>query len=164
MIIRPERLADTAAIRQVVATAFQDSPHSNGREADIVDALRAGGALTVSLVAEEADSVVGHIAFSPVAIDAESSGWFGLGPVAVLPHRRRRGIAEALIKQGLAQIKELGARGCVVLGEPAFYGRFGFESDPDLRFGDLPSQYFQRLVFFGDPPIGLVNYHAAFLE
>ncbi|MGD9805925.1 MAG: GNAT family N-acetyltransferase [Hyphomicrobiaceae bacterium] len=163
MIIRPERPADIAAIRQVIATAFQDAPYSNGKEADIVDVLRASGALTVSLVAEDTGSVVGHVAFSPVIIDAQDVGWFGLGPVAVLVKMRRRGIAEALIKRGLARIKEVGARGCVVLGEPAFYGRFGFESDPDLRFGDVPPEYFQCLTFFGDRPRGMVDYHPAFL-
>jgi predicted N-acetyltransferase YhbS len=94
----------------------------------------------------------------------EDVGWFGLGPVAVLPGRQRRGIGETLIRFGLRQIEEIGGRGCVVLGEPGYYSRFGFESDPKLRFADVPAEYFQRLVFKGDPPTGLVRYHPAFHE
>ena len=164
MIIRAETPADLPAIRSVVTAAFQDAPHSAGNEAAIVDALREAGALAVSLVAEEEGVVVGHVAFSPVTIDGRDIGWYGLGPVAVLSGKRRRGIGEALIKAGLARIEELSARGCVVLGDPAYYGRFGFRSDPDLRFADVPAKYFQRLVIDGGPPKGVVDYHRAFFE
>jgi putative acetyltransferase len=164
MIVRAETLADLPAIRSVVTAAFQDAPHSGGNEAAIVDALRQAGALAVSLVADEGGAVVGHVAFSPVAIDGQDIGWYGLGPVAVVPGKQRRGIGEALIRAGLARIEQRGARGCVVLGDPAYYGRFGFRSDPDLRFADVPEKYFQRLVVDGEPPKGVVDYHPAFFE
>ncbi|HEY7644997.1 MAG TPA: N-acetyltransferase [Hyphomicrobiales bacterium] len=164
MIIRDETLADLPAIRSVVTAAFQDAPHSGGNEAAIVDALREAGALAVSLVAEDEGAVVGHVAFSPVIINGQDIGWYGLGPVAVLPGKRQRGTGEALIKAGLARIEERGARGCVVLGDPAYYRRFGFRSDPDLRFADAPAAYFQRLVIDGEPPSGVVGYHPAFFE
>lgn len=164
MIIRAETLADLPAIRSVVTAAFQDAPHSGGNEAAIVDALRETGALAVSLVADDGGVVVGHVAFSPVMINVQDIGWYGLGPVAVLSTKRRRGIGEALIKAGLVRIEQLSARGCVVLGDPAYYGRFGFRADPDLRFADAPAEYFQRLVIDGEPPRGAVDYHPAFFE
>ena len=162
MIIRAERSADIPAIRAVVSTAFLDAPHSGGNEAAIVDGLRDAGALAVSLVAEHQGKVVGYVAFSPVTVGGGDSHWYGLGPVAVLADKRRRGIAEALIKTGLERIAQMGARGCVVLGDPAYYGRFGFKSDPDLRFADVPAEYFQRLVISGEPPRGMIDYHRAF--
>jgi putative acetyltransferase len=162
MIIRPEDPIDEPAIRSLVTAAFWDAPHSEGKEAGIVDALRIGGALTVSLVAEDEGTIVGHVAFSPVAVNSQELSWFGLGPVAVLAEKRRRGIGAALVEAGLKRLEELGARGCVVLGDPAYYRRFGFESDPGLRFANVPSEYFQRLVIKGEPPQGVVNYHPAF--
>lgn len=162
MIIRPERPSDAAAIRSLVTAAFTGAPHSSGTEAAIVDALRDAGALTLSLVAAERDNIIGHAAFSPVAIDRSPDGWFGLGPVAVRPGRQHGGIGRALIAEGLRQLRERGAEGCVVLGDPAYYGRFGFRADPALRYPGVPAVYFQRLAFDGDSPAGTVAYHPAF--
>ncbi len=164
MILRPETANDAAAIRALVADAFRQSPHGGGNEADIVDALRDDGALSVSLVAEVDGVLAGHVAFSGVLIDARNLDWYGLGPVAVTASLRRRGIGAALIKAGLERIKDLGGRGCVVLGEPAYYGRFGFACDPKLQLAGVPPEYFQRLVISGEPPGGLVTYHHAFDE
>ena len=162
MIIRPENPSDVAAIRALVTTAFRDARHSAGNEAHILEALRTGGALTVSLVAEDSDKIVGHVAFSPVAVSSHEVNWFGLGPLAVLAKYRRRGIGAALIQAGLERLKKLGARGCVVLGDPAYYRRFGFESDPGLRLAYVPPEYFQRLVIDGELLRGMVHYHPAF--
>lgn len=162
MIIRLETAADAAAIRAVTAAAFAGAVHSSGTEAAIVDALRTAGALTLSLVAEENGAICGHTAFSPVALSSGEAGWFGLGPVSVAPPRQRREIGSALIRDGLSRLAATGANGCVVLGDPAYYGRFGFISDPKLRFGTMPPAYFQRLVFRGDQPAGEVHYHDAF--
>lgn len=162
LTIRPERPEDIVAIRAVVGAAFAGAEHSSGTEAAIVDGLRAASALTVSLVAILGDELVGHVAFSPVAIADEARDWFGLGPVAVQPDRQRRGIGDALIRDGLRRLREAGAHGCVVLGEPAYYRRFGFVSDPMLRFPGPPPGYFQRLVLQGESPSGIVRYHPAF--
>jgi putative acetyltransferase len=96
-------------------------------EANLVDALRGAGNLTVSLVCCDRSSVIGHVAFSPVIIDETAVG-LGLGPVAVLPQHRQRGIAEVLIRAGLEKSKTLGYTFVVVLGDPAYYRRFGFEA------------------------------------
>ena len=162
MEIRDELARDTAAIAAVTAAAFSDAPHSSGTEAAIVEALREAGALTLSLMAVEAGEVVGHVAFSPVAIDGAAGRWFGLGPVSVRPDRQRRGIGDRLIRAGLERLREDGAEGCVVLGDPAYYRRFGFQSDPELRFGGVAAEYFQRLAFTGSAPKGEVAYHPAF--
>jgi predicted N-acetyltransferase YhbS len=160
--IRPERLTDAAAISLVTTAAFATATHSSGTEAQIVEGLRAAGALTVSLVATEGDEILGHVAFSPVAITDAQGDWYGLGPVSIRPDRQGRGFGQSLVRRGLQQIEALGAAGCVVLGDPAYYGRFGFESDPALTYGGSPSPYFQRLVLGGRPAAGEVAYHAAF--
>jgi len=162
MFIRPETTADVQAIRTMVTTAFQDAPHSSGTEADIIDALRADGALTVSLVMIEGGVVVGHIAFSPVIIAGKESGWFGLGPVAVERSHRQRGVGRRLIEEGLNRLLALRAGGCVVLGDPAYYARFGFEPDLALTLAGVPAEYFQRLRMWGEQPVGEVVYHPAF--
>ncbi len=118
--IRPEQPDDRAAIYAVHAAAF-----ATPAEARIVDALRAAGRLAVSLVAETDGRIVGHIAFSPVTVAGAADG-LGLGPVAVLPAFQRRGIGSTLISEGLAECARIGVGFVVVLGEPAYYGRFGF--------------------------------------
>jgi predicted N-acetyltransferase YhbS len=162
MRIRCERPEDHPAIRTVTVAAFERSAYGHHNEADIVEALRAAGALTVSLVAESGGGIVGHVAFSPVRIAEAEGEWYGLGPLSVVPARQREGVGQALVREGLKAIEALGAAGCVVLGEPAYYGRFGFEHDPAVRYGPEPSPYLQRLVLRGRAPRGEVRFHPAF--
>lgn len=163
MQIRDERDEDAAAISRITAAAFATAPHSRGTEARIVETLRQAGALTLSLVATSDDgSIVGHIAFSPVRINGKPGRWYGLAPISVAPQMQRQGIGRALIREALARLAALDADGCALLGDPAYYGRFGFVSDPALTYGGEPSRYFQRLMLKGDPPKGDVSYHPAF--
>lgn len=162
MPIRPEQPADTEAIRALTTEAFATAPHSSGTEAAIVDALRAAGALTLSLVAVEDGEIVGHVAVSSVTIDGAERGWFGLGPVSVRSSRQRGGIGSELIREGLRRLRAMGAAGCVLLGDPAYYGRFGFTNDPALVLEGVPPEYFMRLGFGAEPPAGTARYHAAF--
>jgi putative acetyltransferase len=120
MHVRTEEPADLPAIHAVHAASFPTAV-----EARLVDALRAAGRLRVSLVAVERDQVVGHVAFSPVRLVGAPDG-AGVAPVAVLPGHRRQGIAERLIRDGLGRCAELGFGFVVVLGDPAYYRRFGF--------------------------------------
>ena len=90
MLIRDESPSDEAAIRRLIADAFRDKSFSHQTEHFIVDALRRMDALSLSLVAEEAGGVVGHVAFSPIAINGRPTDWFALGPVAVAPDRQRK--------------------------------------------------------------------------
>jgi putative acetyltransferase len=160
--IRAEKPEDAEAIRTITKAAFAEALHSSGTEAAIVDALRAAGALTVSLVAVQNGEVVGHIAFSPITVSPKAKGWFGLGPVSVRPDRQGIGIGRALVRDGLSRLRVLNAAGCVVLGDPRYYGRFGFANDADLRYGGAPPEYFQRISFAGASPKGEVTYHPGF--
>ncbi|WP_312018215.1 GNAT family N-acetyltransferase [Bradyrhizobium semiaridum] len=136
MPIRDERDEYAAAISRITAAAFERAPHSSGTEAHIVEALRQAGALALSLVATSDDgSIVGHVVFSPVRIYGKPGRWYGLGPVSVAPDVQRHGVGSALIREGLARLATLDADGSVVLGDPAYYGRFGFVSDPGLTDG-----------------------------
>lgn len=162
MLIRPETPRDIAAVRTLTDDAFVGVEHSSQTEGAIVDALRAADALTVSLVAEMAGLIIGHVGFSPVLIDGRNIEWFGLGPVSVSPSFQRTGVGSALIKEGLAVLAGGGAQGCVVLGDPGYYHRFGFSSDHTLRYSDVPPEYFQSLILDGGPVSGEVTYHAGF--
>jgi putative acetyltransferase len=125
--VRPETLADVTAIRHVHVASFPTVD-----EARLVEALRANGRLSVSLVAVEAERIVGHVAFSPVTLSGGDGG-VGLAPLAVWPTFQRRGIGAALVRDGLVSAERAGFRFVVVLGEPAYYRRFGFE--PASRWG-----------------------------
>lgn len=159
--IRGEQPGDEQAIDRVVTAAFAGHPHSDGREPRIIAGLRAAGELTVSLVAEDPD-IVGHVAFSPVTIGDGSARWFGLGPVAVTPARQREGIGDRLVRSGLDRLRGIAASGCVVLGDPDYYRRFGFVADPALLYPGPPPGYFQSLVLAGPPASGIVRYATAF--
>lgn len=160
--LRAERPGDEEAIAALTRAAFAAHPHSDHAEQLIVAALRESGALALSLVAERHGRVVGHVAFSPVTIGGRPSDWYGLGPMAVAPPQQRAGIGRALVETGLAALRERGAGGCVVLGEPAFYGRFGFVHHPGLVLAGVPPEYFLALAFAGKVPCGRLAYHAAF--
>lgn len=123
MVIREEREADVAAIHALERAAFE----SDG-EARLVDALRASGALLLSLVAEHEGRIVGHIAFSPVTVSGEQGRWLGVGlaPMAVLSDRRGQGIGGRLIAEGLARLRSAGQPFCAVLGHADYYPRHGF--------------------------------------
>jgi len=160
--IRHEMPGDEPAISDVTTAAFAAVPYSDGAEASIIAGLRADGDLAVSLVATEGTQIVGHIAFSPVTVGQEREGWYGLGPVAVCPERQRRGVGRLLIEAGIARLESLAAKGCVLVGDPAFYHRFGFVGDGRLRFGDLPAAYVQWLAFGAEPEGGEVTFRPAF--
>jgi putative acetyltransferase len=162
MIVRPEQPADIDAIRTLTETAFRTAPHADGTEHVIIDRLRAAGALTLSLVAEVDGVIVGHVAFSPIKVSDGSVGWYGLGPISVDPSRQGAGIGDKLVRDGLQRLKALGATGCVLLGDPAYYGRFGFEPDPKLTLDGVPPEYFMRVAFSPVYGGGTVSYHPGF--
>ena len=159
--IRDERPGDFVAIAALTQAAFRDAEHSDGTEPAIVERLRTDGDLTLSLVAEDGE-LLGHAAFSPVTVSDGSTGWYGLGPVSVSPHRQREGIGSALIRVGLERLRVGGASGCVVLGDPAWYGRLGFRHNPRLAYPGPPPEYFQMLAFGDGVPVGTVRYAPAF--
>lgn len=124
MIIRTEQAADQEAVRAVELEAFPTSA-----EADLVERLHADGDVVVSLVVIDDDRIVGHALFSRMRMPPQT---LGLGPVAVLAAYRRRGLADALIREGLRRAQAQAWHAVFVLGGP-YYRRFGF--DPALAAG-----------------------------
>lgn len=161
-VIRPELPSDVAAIHAVTVSAFLDAPHTAHTEQFIVDALRKAGALAISLVAEQDGEIVGHVAVSPVSISDGSAGWYGLGPISVRPELQRKGIGSLLMKAALRILRERSAAGCALVGDPAYYTRFGFKSDSGLVLPEVPPEYFQTLPFGPSAPRGVVTFHDAF--
>lgn len=162
--IRTEQERDFTSIHKVIQSAFENVSYSNQKEHLLVDAMREVGALELSLVAELDGKIAGHIAFSEVTINGENCAWFGLAPVSVHPKYQNKGIGSKLIMEGLERIKKSGAEGCVLLGEPEYYNRFGFKEFDQLTFEGVPSEYFLMKSFTDDIPAGLVEYHALFKE
>ena len=162
MIVRPEHKDDIDAIRALTETAFKTAPHADGTEHLIIDRLRAAGVLTLSLVADADGVIVGHVAFSPVAVSDGSEGWYGLGPVSVSPSRQRGGIGSALINEGLTILKGEGAQGFALAGDPAYYRRFGFAAVAQLQTTGVPPEFFLVLPLHGAAPSGIVAFHPAF--
>ncbi len=160
--IRPEAPGDEGTIHAITEQAFRPMPFSNGSEPGIIDQLREDGDLTLSLVAEDAAQIVGHIAFSPVTIADGATGWYGLGPIAVRPELQRQDIGGRLIRRGIADMRELGASGIVLLGSTDYYPRFGFKHEPQLTYAGGPAEFFQCLLLTGELPKGEVKYPPAF--
>ena len=160
--IRQAATADDQAICSLTQAAFADVSHSTHTEHCIVEALREADALTVSLVAECEGRIVGHIAVSPVTISDGTEAWYGLGPVSVQPEEQGKGIGSKMMRAALDALILEGAKGCVLLGEPAFYGRFGFQQQAELILPGAPVEYFQALAFDAPMPTGQVTYHEAF--
>ena len=162
IVIRDETESDAAVITQVTVAAFETMEISNHTEQFIIEALRSARALTLSLVAEVDGRVVGHIAFSPVAISDGTKNWYGLGPVSVLPEYQRRGIGKALIQEGLSRLRKLSAKGCCLVGHPQYYRKFGFENVAGLVHEGVPQEVFFALSFDGRFPQGNVTFHEGF--
>jgi putative acetyltransferase len=160
--IRSETDADGDAITDVTIAAFKTLEISNHTEQFIIEALRAAKALTISLVAELDGRVIGHIAFSPVAISDGTRNWYGLGPVSVLPEYQRQGIGEALIREGLSRLRDVYAQGCCLVGHPDYYRKFGFTNTPELVHEGVPPEVFFALSFDGHTPQGTVTFHEGF--
>ena len=160
--IRDERPGDEGGIHDLTVAAFAPIPYSDGSETRIIAGLRADGDLAVSQVAVEGDEILGHVAFSPVVVAGCGTGWYGLGPISVRPSRQRQGIGSRLVEEGLSVLRARGATGCVLVGDPDYYRRFGFRSDGSLRYRDIPLEYVQFLSFGAERPAGALTFSPAF--
>ena len=160
--IRSERPGDETAIYELTARAFAPMPFADGDEQELVGKLRDAGALTLSLVVEHANEIVGHVAFTPATTADGSNGWYALGPVSVAPEWQRRGIGTLLIENGLGQLRDRVATGCVLVGNPVYYARFGFRGAPHLAPEGEPAEYYQRLALADDAPEISVGFHPLF--
>ena len=162
LTIRECGATETAARDALITRAFRDAPHADGTEAAIAAALEARGKASVSRLALRARAVVGCVRTSPVTLSDGTPGWHGLGPIAVEPALQQQGIGSELMEAALARLRAIGAAGCVLLGDPAYYARFGFIADPRLQLPGVPPGYFQCLSFGAAIPTAEVRYDAAF--
>ena len=140
--IRKEHPGDIPAIRDLNRRAFEQD-----QEANIVDALRSNGAVSLSLVATLNNRVVGHIMYSPAEIGRLVGA--GLGPMAVLPEYQRQGVGGKLIEASNRQLKDTGCPFIVVIGHADYYPRFGFQPAGLLGMTcewDVPDNVFLLLV------------------
>ncbi|QJB68686.1 GNAT family N-acetyltransferase [Parasphingorhabdus halotolerans] len=160
--IRPETPADHAAIYDITKRAFAPMPYSDGDEQDLIDRLRNASALAISLVAEQDGAVVGQVTFTEAFAADGSDGWYALGPVAVEPELQSRKIGAQLIEAGIALLCERGAAGCVLVGNPAYYGRFGFKPFPELCPKGEPTESFQILPLGVAGPSAVISFHPLF--
>jgi len=155
--LRPELPGDFHGIHAVHVAAFPTAS-----EARLVDALRAAGRLSASIVALDLNAIVGHVAFSPLSVSGLSNG-ASLGPLAVLPEYRRQGIAEDLVRRGLGVCERLAVGFVVVLGNPKYYQRFGFQPARNWQLRDEYNggEAFQAMELIrGSIQIGAVLQHA----
>ena len=163
--IRSASPGDLGAIRGVHMAAFP-----TGTEADLVEKLSGSGDALISLVAEDAGRIVGHVLFSRMDVEADQRvvAGMGLAPVAVLPHRQSQGIGTSLIHSGLRIAEARRADIVFVVGHPEFYQRFGFDAATAAPFqSPYAGPYFQALVLrpgFKPPRWGRADYAAAFAE
>lgn len=167
MIIRTETPTDYAAVQRLVQQAFLNAAHSDGSEHLLVERLRHSDAFVprLSLVAERQGEIVGHILFTKIRIgEAEA---LALAPLAVSLAHQKQGIGKALIEQGHQRARELGFHYCVVLGDPNYYGRFGYQPAANWQIRapfDVPSEYFMAIALQPSAPkiAGVVQYAKEF--
>jgi putative acetyltransferase len=162
--VRPEQAGDAAAVRTVLAGAF-----GGPAEAELVERLRASEDVVLALVAElEGRGVVGHVAFPRLAVDAPggSEPAVGLAPLAVAAGLWRRGIGSALTRRGLGLLAERGEQIVFVLGDPAYYGRFGFDAAAAASFmSPYSGPHFMAVRLAQTAPsAGTVRYPSAFAD
>lgn len=144
MLIRDEEEKDRASVSGIVAAEFD-----TGAESDFVDAIRKQPPPVVSLVAEEAGEVIGHVLFSPAPLEGDPQAkLMGLASLAVIPEHQGKGIGSELMRAGLERCRRLGFEGVIALGHADYYSRFGFA--PASRFGlrfvyQLPEDAFLAL-------------------
>ena len=164
--IRTEIPDDVPSVHELNALAFPTEA-----EADLVDALRDNAQPIVSLVAEQHNTIVGHIMFTPVELCGNSSlKIMGLAPMAVTPDQQKRGIGSQLVKNGLDRCRDIGAGAVVVLGHPSYYPRFGFVPASAKNIAceyDVPDEAFMLLELtagYLSGVEGTIRYHDAFGE
>ncbi|WP_414832837.1 GNAT family N-acetyltransferase [Afifella sp. YEN Y35] len=164
--IRDQKEADRPAVKELVRRAFLQNPHSDGTEAFLIEALWTRGTATIALVAEADGRIIGQAAFSPVTLVGDDgqarTGWHGLGPIAVLPEVQRKGVGSVLMEVGLTKLRALGSEGCVLVGDPAYYERFGFETFAELKMPGVPPENLLALPFTDTLPAGEIIFDEAF--
>lgn len=162
-MIRPETLNDRPQVHHLIESAF-----ARPDEAQLVAALHAENAVLLSLVAERDATLTGHILFSRMTIHSAGTHIpaVSLAPVAVLPAHQSQGIGADLIRTGLQTLRAMGEQIVIVLGNPAYYSRFGFSASAAARLSSpFPPEAFMALELVPGALNGIegpVHYAAAF--
>lgn len=162
ILIRAERANEYEAIHDITQRAFAPMPFADGDEQELIGKFREGGALALSLVAEQDGTLIGQATFTPAFAADGSPGWYALGPIAVEPTEQGQGVGGQLIHAGIAWLREQGAAGCALVGNPAYYSRFGFRAFPRLAPDGEPAEYFQILPLNEAEPHVAVGFHPLF--
>ena len=161
LAIRDVEAADHAALRALLVEAFEQPG-----EADLVEALRKDGDVVLERVAISGDRIAGHVLFSRLTVEAGGASWpaVALAPLSVGAGFRRQGIAAALVEDAHGRLRAGGETLSVVLGEPAYYGRFGYTHARAAGFAsDYQCDALQALSWTNDAPVrGRLVYAKAF--
>lgn len=161
MLIREAGVEDDPAIAALTRAVFVGQPYANGTEPLIPARLRREGDLLFDLVGLADGAIVAHVALSRAEVGGHA-GWAALGPVSVAPDRQRRGLGSTIIAAALSRLREAGAAGCVLVGDPGYYSRFGFRSAPGLHVAGIPDRFVQALPFGPEPARGEIVFAPAF--
>ena len=153
LMIRGEAPDDLEFIDQLTRAAFDRDD-----EANRLNRLRDDGDLVLSLVAAHKERILGHVAFSPVFLDGVFRNWLGLGPISVWPNHQSTGIGSALITEGLARLRQQKISGCILIGNPKYYSRFGFIGDEAISYRDFPIGIAQWISLSDETPSGVLTY------
>ncbi len=137
-------------------------PYADGDEQDLIARFRNAGALALSLVAERDGAVVGQVTFTQAFAADGSPGWYALGPVSVEPACQSKGIGGQLIRAGIDWLWAQEAAGCILIGNPDYYRRFGFRKFPELVPQGMPAEYYQILPLGLAYPATVVGFHPLF--
>lgn len=160
--IRPEQSGDETAIAEIITAAFANMPFSDGSEAQLVHRLRADGDLALSLVATDGANIIGHVGFSQITVGGQTGQWFQLAPLSVAPAHQQGGVGSSLAQAGITAMRGKGAQGIGVLGDPAYYERFGFIRQNGIGMNGPHDEYYRWLALDCDAPKGTVSFAPAF--
>lgn len=162
LVIRPAEPADRATIRHLVTAAF-----GQPAEANLVDALAEGGDTVLELVAMQEGDIVGHVLFSRLFVEDGDRHFAAaaLAPLAVRPKLQDSGIGTALVEAAHSLLKDAGETLSIVLGEPAYYSRFGYAHERAAGFAsDYQCEALQALAWGDAPTSGRLVYANAFSD
>lgn len=160
--IRKERRGEEAAIHALTVRAFAGHPYSDGDEQDVIDRLRGDGDLLLSLVADEAGTIIGQITYSRAILSNGEGGWMVIGPIAVDPAHQGKGVGRALMYAGEEAMRAMGAKGITVLGDPQLYRRFGYIQHTPLTLEGELGEFLQVKTFGAAIPTTTLTYAPAF--
>lgn len=169
MEIRRERACDHQEVYKLIQASFSGAEHADGNEQDLVQALRKSSAFVpeLSLVAVDDNRIIGHILFTEVRIN--NTVQLALAPLSVHPGYQRRGVGQALMREGHKLAAQMGYEFSVVLGSSGYYPKAGYV--PADVYGieppfDVPRENFMALSLQGEaePLHGMVMYAPEFFS